>query len=115
MLDCECQTWARTDELNGLTEHHPHCEKYQPPTTWPYQVADADGCAYDWCIAESEDQAISLASEGGCLMEEESVLTARKMTLDEASKTKLVGCDGETLLQEFYFSQKARVVASSEY
>lgn len=27
---CECHSWARTDEGIFLTQHHPNCKKYDP-------------------------------------------------------------------------------------
>ena len=27
-MDCECLSWARSDEYIFLTEHHPNCKNY---------------------------------------------------------------------------------------
>jgi hypothetical protein len=115
---CECFNLTRTDALNGITEHHPECDKFEYPKTWGYSVECTE---IDYVFAESEEDAKSLSVECGCHCEhndeEYGKLEVNKLTIKEMAGIKIRDDDKHphttTMLNEFRMSQKRRMCCST--
>ena len=114
--ECACVNWPRSDELIGITAHHPACEHFKLPELWAYEVACGE---IDTVFAKSEDDAKAVSKECGCHCEHDDSdgeLIVRKMTIEKMSKQMFRDDDERSkrsVLTEFRLNQRRGLCCST--